>query len=213
MAGPNSIAGDIFAVTYDSLYLGQQVITTLHYRVNASSSGTVDLTTTYTGLRNKLDEIGGISFAYAELFTTDVTSIKLRIQKVYPTRYVQQTFFSNPGAGTRTAPDVKLPATLAAALTLKSLLAGPTEHGTKHILITSPDDCENGVISSAFNTLLDNFGTLCTVPFSLEDAASGVIMDPVVYHRAAPGASKIVEISQVQTTARVMRRRTVGQGS
>jgi len=211
--GPTTENGDVFLVTYDSLYLGQQIITTLAYRVTESFSGTYDLTTTYEALRDKLDSLGGVSTCYADMFTEQVSSIKLHIQKVYPTRWVKDTDFAAPPQGTRAVANPNTPASAAGVITLRSIAAEATGRGNKHILATDPEDVASGEISATFSGLMQQWGDVVVVPLDLAAPAAGMVMAPIIYHRANPIASFQVDWAAVQPHSRIMRRRTVGQGS
>lgn len=147
------------------------------------------------------------------MFTADLTDIKVRLQFVYPTRYAAKVAFSNPSVGDREVSVIKLPPNLAAALTLRSFVAGSDAHGTKHILVMDQNDVADGVVQEDLRDLMQEFGDRMVTPLEATVGPGTAKFNPVILHRAAPAASQFAELAQVQTTARVMRRRTVGLGT
>lgn len=213
MAGPITAVNDIFAVTWDSLYKGQQVLTTMHLMVTGVTSSPPDLETTYAGLRTYNDALGGPGASYAALFSDRVTDIKFRIQKIYPARWAQSVGFSNPATGSRVAGTSDNPPNVAGSLTLRSLIADPHGRSNLHILATNPADVANGELSEEFTTLLNDFGTAVLGLWAVPSPEDVVAYHSIAFNRANPVLSMQHDTRSVNPHSRVMRRRTVGQGS
>ena len=211
--GPTTNTDDIFAIYYDSRYLGQQVITTMYYRVVTPATAGADLTATYTALDGWVETLGGMDSVYAGMFTASYNNIKRVIQKIYPTRWLRRVNDSNDVAGTRATTEGAPPPNVAAAVTFQSLGVGRHGRGTKHIVATKPSDTINGVLVGAFADAIRSWADQASVRITLDAPAAGMVLEPIIYNKANAALSFGIDTYSLQTTSRVMRRRTVGQGS
>ena len=213
MAGPNTLVDDIFAYTYDGLYLGQQIITTTHWRVIVAPPSPADLTQTYRGMLDQFSTLGDLDAIFMDIFSSGVHDMKRTIQKIHPQRCVSLTEFCTPSTGTRAPAAQNNPANVAASLTFRTLEASPSGKGNKHILLTNPVDCSDGLVGSAVADKIQAWGTSACLERTCSAPAAGLSFSPIIYHRPDPGLSEKVETSVLHPTSRILRRRTVGLGT
>jgi hypothetical protein len=213
MPGPVINTGTFFSVYFDSIFDGQQVLFTTHYKVRSVSGAAPDLTAFYQAVNDMWAGLGSIDQAYADCFTTAMVNIKRRIQVIWPNRYSADIRDSNSPTGTRAAAAVLPPANMAACFVMRSFGTAPQSKGTKHVLVSDVGDLAGGFVQGSISIPLGQLAAQLVIDLPLADPAAGVTISPVIYHRAAPAASEFIEAYSILPTARVMRRRSVGQGT
>lgn len=205
--------GAYVMISYDSVYLGQQILFTTHYRADLIGFTEGDLSEFYTGIRTEWSALGGHDIQYAGLFVPQVSNIRLVLQVIYPTRYVRSVAASSVPDGSQAAATTVMPPNTAAVITLRSDATGPKELGNKHVLVTNVLDIADGFVQSTLGALLTDLKTLLVQDVAILAGAIPYNLVPVIYHRANPVFSAAITNGAVQPTSRVMRRRTVGQGT
>jgi len=201
--------GDLILVTMEGRLVNQQVLTTFPYRVKIGSPSSADGYAWLGQLLTQLkadDELGG---KYRLCMSNDVKELRLKAQKIHPQRYAfRESYFATPEG--EVAEDV-LPPNSAVVITKKGEAAGRLERGNLHCygipkgFIT--DGQLNGTGIAAYSDLVTEILKTQLVGGDL------VEIEPIIFHRAVPSASRTAVHATVQDTLRVMRRRTVGQGS
>lgn len=188
----------------------QEIINTMHYQPEEPESGTFpDGEAVLDEFASIIDEAdNGWSFKQAVFSSVELTIVALRLQFIYPTRYAYKTYTTTAEAGTQVGD--ALPQNVSAALTMQTNFAGRHEHGTLKI---------GGLPSSAVvNGYIDNItrGHIASMGQWLTQVSPGATFahpyKAIVLRRVEPTLSNVITHNVVGTTARVMRRRTVGLG-
>lgn len=197
---PDSIA----LFTIKGKLFGQEVMTTHHYRYSgAVIADGADFLVNTLGAN---PQWGLLYAAWIGAISRDVQEVTMLGQWIYPTRFrpVKVTDAITQGAlgGTTTG-------NIAQVVSLLSTLAGRTGVANKHLPGLPNTGQIEGSLTAGQRVLLNTYGDAARTPLS---TAGGSFMFPVVYHRAAPGASRVVELYTVNPYVRTQRRRTVGLG-
>lgn len=208
------LLNDIAQLSLRGVIAGQRIIMVRTYRCSAPSAGTTTYTEDMQALIAKVsaDSLGGIRGRYLSLLPTAFSLSEIRAQVIYPTRRVLVSVTqtgqngSNEGSGNVT--------NLAGVITFRTALSGRKQISNVHVGPIPPDAISAGSLDAAYRLPMTELKDLLTAVLTPTgfDVASWT---PCVYHRAAVApAPRYDDIltGVVQTTARVMRRRTVGVG-
>lgn len=203
------VVGDLVAVTYKSTYAAQQIRYNLHYRVTtagSSSSAEADLVAIATYFGSTLTN--PVTMALAALHVPDFNFDSVTAQRVYPSRTISmETFSSHPG----TLAGIPAPPNVAIVLTKRTLTAGRQGIGSLHLSGVNMNSIIDGEINPAivadYNPLKSALLDALTV------TSIGCVIEPVLWNPGNPPTffSRLFDIL-VQSTTRVMRRRTVRVG-
>lgn len=205
---------DIVQLSMRGVIAGQRIIMVRTYRCSAPSSSTTTYTEDMQALIAKVssDALGGIRGRYLSLLPTAFTLSDIRAQVIYPTRRVLVSTTqtgqngSNEGSGNVT--------NLAGVITFRTALSGRKQVSNVHIGPIPSDVISAGSLDAAYRLPMTELKDLLVAVLTPTgfDVASWT---PCIYHRtgATPALrSDDILTGVVQTTARVMRRRTVGVG-
>lgn len=204
--------GDLVQLTFVSRWNAQVIMLTTHYKCRTPPSGSQSTGQTLQGLIDYVDPAGANSLGdvYLKCLPENLILREIWAQKIYPTREVKQ---SKAVSYTGLWPTAEASTgNIGAVITLRTDKAGRSQVGNKHIGPLPQDAYTNGQISGAAIIAMEVLGE--ALVNALNTAGSGQY-DPAIYHRAGDGAaqkSDLIASFVIQTTARVMRRRTVGLG-
>jgi len=189
---------------------GQQTVTSFYYRVSAGSTlGTVveDLDAALDFFTTSATAPYG---AFLAAVPVDWTNEFNSAQEVLPVLSVNRKLtLVDPGTrGAATTPN------LSAVITKGTDFGGRNMIGSWHLPGVAAGDQVGGIVDNALLGAMSAFGSRSLN--ALVDPASGLTLEPVLYHRNAanPLASTFTKLTRTipQDTIRVMRRRTVGVG-
>lgn len=205
MAFPISV-GDIVETRLRMLFNEQQLLNVWHYRVSSGSSfdGAVDLNAALAVLDGDVESFVG---QYKGFASQDVFFSRLDMQVIYPTRYITvsrgiNTFGSKVGTS--------LPQNVQASFTKRVPLVGRSVTGRAELTGLTSDDVNEGNL--AVTAIAGVAGVAAQMRATITIPDSTVVLSAIVYHRSTPVDSQAWESTQVQSTVRVARRRTVSVG-
>lgn len=207
MAGPVPAVGQVYRVTFDLTMFGQKLMNTFSYRL--STVGTeVDSDAVCTAMDVVLATAGNMLPKYRPCVAPSVAIDNLWIQNVYPAR-VRKLVFLKATIGT--AAGTSNTANLALSIERRGVLAN--RHNVGRVQIPAPDDIMNLVNGSfpagAYLTAVIAFAAQMLVPIT---TAGGSVLGPVLTKNPIDATFANVTEAIPKTTARCMRRRTVGVG-
>lgn len=204
--------GDLIQLTFVSRWNAQVIMLTTHYKCRTPPTGSMPTSQALQGLIDYVDpaDANSLGSMYLGCLPENLTLREIWAQKIYPTREVKQSkavsYTGNwPTAEASTG-------NIGGVITLRTDKAGRSQVGNKHIGPLPQDAYSNGQISGAAILALDALGEALVGPLNTVNTGQ---YDAVIYHRSGDGAaqkSDLIGTYVVQTTARVMRRRTVGLG-
>jgi len=203
-------ANDIFAVAAIGQYEGQRIMLTHTYTV-LSVTGSIGELSFTTSVLDALRGAGGgdkYETLYRDCLPPQYTLLRWVAQKVRPTRFQYQIVTRNV-AGLHAA-DTET-GNLAAAVTFRTVLAGRSEVGTKHIgpLPMDVSVTDNGLLTAAYKAKLE----LLAQAMETNIVMAGVgTLAPCIQHPVPPGSYTLIFNHVIGDTVNVMRRRTVGRG-
>lgn len=199
--------GQYYRVTHDLTMMSQRLMNTFNYRLDTVGTET-DNEALGIAMRLVLNAAGRLRAKYLLAIPPQVTLANTWIQTLWPTRMRKQTFVD------------ALPGTLAGIASSANTAASIERNGDRasrhdigRIQLPAANDTgsiTNGVITAAgylaaLNALgLEMITTITT--------AGGSVLRPVLLRTPVDGSFSYVIGGTVQTTLRVMRRRTVGVG-
>lgn len=204
--------GDIYRVAAVGVYAGQQIMLTHHYAITQLTGPGTDATIRTMILDTIRGGVGGgntLEGPYLACLPPQYDLSYWVAQKIAPTRLRYEVYARNtPGTH---ANDTET-GNQAAVITLETEAAGRNQVCNKHIgpIPQDPVTQDNGLVTAAYAATLDNLRTALLA--GLVSVGLGVTLEPCIYHRANPNTPSYLETGYVQTTLRVMRRRTVGFG-
>jgi len=202
-------AGQVYLVTLKGTLCGQTILNTFHYVIENMPAGGVSVDGVYTALETHFEAPGSLIDLFVDCCPTNYQLVEMWIQCVGPTqRYVK--FVSLQGIAGQ-FPAVADQANVAAVITRTTEKSGRSQVSSLHIPIGGNSDwMTDGVLNvDPINTMQ----LLCDdIPTQI-GTAPALTLDPVIYHGPVPAPVPDDIIKAVpRTTARVMRRRTVGLG-
>lgn len=207
--------GDIWMFTVVGSVFNQKTMNTFHYRVEDITSPLdegilADLIA--EDFMPAVPDSDTPGWALVDCIPPQWSCQELWVQKLSPTRYRRNSYIRTAAGayeGETTVPNV------AAVITRQGPLAAREQISNLHVgpIDVSGSFADNGVLTT------DGTTKLALLAGSLEeDFPSGgggtYSLRPVIYHAklAPPGNFHYLDATVVQTTTRVMRRRTVGRG-
>lgn len=207
----NVADGDIFSVIQEYRHDLQQVLFTMHYRLDLQGDPPQSVVATCGFLADQVNNPGGLNDVLAACYSSDGISGRVLVQDIWPIRYAYVEVDAANAAGAIAV--VSLPPNVAHALVVRGELATRHDRGTKHVGIAPDTFSLNGLITAAGLAALDALGSSVKQVLSLGAAYPTATMTPIMFSKSAPGASEAIKTWTTPATTRVMRRRTVGRGS
>lgn len=203
--------GAIISLNIDGRLDAQQVLLTTHWRMNLNGSGAPEQAAFWPDAALAFESVGSLFDVYPDVLSSDVTFIGWVFQILYPVRYVKFTGVMGAPAG---AVGVSaLPPGTAHAITLRGEAVGRTKRGVKHIGGVPNTFSENGMLAAVAITPMNNLSLALSTVQSVTHDGEEYLLEPVVYHRAAPNTSEQILYRTVMQETRTMRRRVVGRGT
>lgn len=196
-------AGDRFLVTFRGRAFGQDVLNTFWYGVSAVS-GTPSEIAFSNAMHSQIILGGGMKDTFLDLMPTQYVLQQIWIQKVDPLRNVAAKYNE---ANTGTFAEDASTANLAGVITRRGGLAKRTNLSSLHLMYPNLDaGILSGSVSVAWNTAATAF-----LPFLTTSILVGALGTVIPVIRNGPGTTQVspIESAFVQTTIRVMRRRTL----
>lgn len=208
---PYSVApGAILEASLRGTFWGQKIMMVRHYWINPEDiGGSSDGATDLGEFLNQWDDaITGISALRSTQVTTEVGMDEVRAQWIYPTRYSYLSRATQNSTGAVAPPTT--PQNLSYVVTMQSQAAGRSGKGNIFECGYPTTAEAAGLITNIGRTNLEDLGNFFLTNFTM--ATSGITVQPIVMHRAAPANSQVIDHYTVQHEVRTQRRRTVGRG-
>lgn len=217
---PYAISGNsVCQTTVQATLFGQTVMNVFYWRLDLAGGNLIDGSAFLPDFDNALQAGGGFVEKYVLCLPALVLNIKADHQWVDPDRFVKRSFVWGPIGGFTHIPTT---ANLSAVVELRGDIADKRSIGTKHIPGLGGTAVASGLVTVPLLNQLDDFGLEATLPVTVGTRT----MTPIIFGRAraaytnkhgvvvpAIGKSyRTITAYNVPTTARVMRRRTVGLG-
>jgi len=201
--------GAVLEFTVQGRCHNQTILNVFHYEV-ATPSSTPEVSVEMARFLSTMTPITAGTFmgAFRGALPESYFGVTAVAQALIPTRYRRATAPMS-WQGTRGPCQA---ANLAAVLTIQTRLAGRGEVGSKHLVTGGDGDVQGGILDPTFvSTQLLPLCEQIATPVFVPDGAG--LYQPIILHgpNANPRTSRINAVFP-QTTARVMRRRTVGLG-
>lgn len=202
----NVAVNDLFLVTFRGTLYNQAILNTFGFRI-ISSTVPPSYETFSSELSTALQAVGALKDKFLLCSPADYTLQQLWIQRVYPVRMYKRIFVVNaPGALASDAGTTNL----AAVITRRGELANRHNVSTLHVCIPATlGNVIDGGFTAGLKTALDNLALEMLPNYVLPGGPTEI--EPVILQAPLGFAAKIIQTT-VQTTPRVMRRRTIGVG-
>lgn len=209
---------DVVAVTFRGTCFAQRIMFTRTYRcteIGAPIRTTVEELNAIINSQSALVAAGGndIIDAYLACMSTNYTLNVIRAQVISPVRsayFDQATAQVGNGAGPSTT------ANIAGVITARGALAGRQFVSNSHIGPIPTEASAAGLLTNPFKLQMESLAFCMQLAFRTGIAPAGNEYEPVIFHYRKPPRPPLapdrIEDTTVQTTTRVMRRRTVGVG-
>lgn len=205
---PGLNGNDIVEFRLAGTLFGQKVLNVFHYRVEFDSG----LPTYAQAIKAAADGFGvgtnNPTLALLACACAAYTLDGIWAQRIYPTRdRGYYSAFALPGTNAGTCGSGNQSATIE-----KWSWVG-TRHGigATHVPGVPQESQVDGKWNNAYTTLLTALAGKIATPYS-PPTDTACVMTPVILNRAAKAASVALNGTSVQSTVRVMRRRTIGVG-
>ena len=199
--------GQIYSVTFDLTMFGQKLMNTFQYRLGTIGTA-ITTDDVCDGMNTVMNTAGNMYAKYRACVTAQVTHNNTWIQVAYPARQRKKVYaIGVAGSWTGTA------YTANTAVSIERYGPAANRHNIGRVQIPSADDAtsiNNGLVSGAgYLTVLNAFAAQMLQPLT---TAAGSVLGPVLVRSPIDGNYEFLLGTSVQTTVRVMRRRTVGVG-
>jgi len=201
--------GQVYQVTFVGTMCLQRIMNTFHYVVENVPVGGATVEQVYDALETHFEAPGSKIDLFCDCVPTSYTMDAMWIQCIGPTqRYVKRSVTEGVSGLFPFSADL---ANVSGVITRTTEKSGRSQVSSLHLPIgATPDWLNDGVLRgdviTAYQLLCDD------IPVQIGGAPL-LSLDPVIYHGPVPFAVPDDIIRAVpQTTARVMRRRTVGLG-
>lgn len=188
----------------------QTLLNVLHWRPQTTGTSTDDYTWTKACIDKFVADIGVGGTMLKDIRTcisSDCSIVDITGQIVEPNRVA---FYRAPvsvagSRGLNQFPNVDT------VVTKRTQLSGRRFVGAIHMPPGAQDDYVNGLLTAGFKTVVDGASTWLYTDYTIP--ANGAVLRPVIFHGsgASPFFTDVFQ-REVQQTARVMTRRTVGRG-
>jgi len=201
------IAGSVVLVSFRTTLFEQRVINTFQYYPIGTIDPDIEYTEYLSNLITNMQALAGLFDKWSACVPADITAAVIRAQIVYPVRlrYVEVPVTVTPGGGTANQSNVAI------SITRKSYVPG--RHGLGRIQVpANSSDMALGKIDPG-NPLYTNGVALADQMIDpIPDPATSITWQPIVWASGAVAPTQAVFQTQLQDTARVMRRRTLRVG-
>lgn len=208
-AYPAPAVGQVSLITFKGTLNDQLILSTFKYQITTVGTD-VSWDVAATNLYTTLNTTGGFIDKYLAMISSNLTLEQVWIQLIFPTRYQKLVFPNGKVGGFIAAASTS---NLAAVITRRGVLANKKNVGGLHVPYANTDpSLSNGLVSPAMLSAMGNFGSLM---LNAQVPATGLtVWTPGLLPAKPTSISQWVPLYQTipQTTARVMRRRTVGVG-
>lgn len=204
--------GDLVQLTFVGRWEQQVIMLTHFLKCRTPPTGSQPTSAALQDLITKVApaNIGELGSCYLDCLPDNYTLRIITAQKIYPAREVLQ---SQAMSIVGTWPTAEaLTGNNAGVITLRTDKAGRSQVSNKHIGPLPSDAMAIGNVTGAWNIKANVLGEALINPIS---PVAPVAYDPIIYHKNGDGAvqkSDLIASYALQTTVRVMRRRTVGLG-
>lgn len=201
--------GDIFLAIINGLTHGQRTITTFQYRLD-EVAGPLTVQDCYAAMSSAFRDVGGMIPLYKNCCPSSWTFTEAWYQKVAPIRQVRLVESLETGPGVKTASTVTQ---MAAVISRFGEVASRRARGRVFIPL-SPSDVVAGSITFGHAAVLASLAQqmLSPIPVLFDQGT----LTPVIWTPPSGNPPVATNINlygtAVQTTARVVGRRTVGRG-
>lgn len=201
--------GDVAQVTFVGRVHGQTNMNTFFYRTNDTNSA--DSGVIQTNLANQLRAgVGGsdvLETSFLNCISEDYTLEQIWVQIIRSVRYTATKIArSVPGNVAVSCNAVNV----SGVITRRAALAGRAFVGGIHMPAVPDTYYSNGNVSGTYLAALNAFAS--DVLQTVTDSGLAIVWQPCILHRTTPLTSSFLSSTIIQTSLRVMRRRTVGLG-
>lgn len=202
----------VLEVAFRGTGAGGMLMNIWHYRLEGAGSSVVDGDAIVNLLKAQIQSAPGSSVlnSMCLMCHETVNWHDIRYQWITPLRYTPVTSTVGNGSGNKV--DQALPMNVAGVWTLRTLFAGRAGIGRKHFGGLSVSAVSSSEMTPAFEADCQAVMLMMTLPVNCGPVSPGLMLQAVVYHRVDPTVSHVITGYEMQTTSRVMRRRTVSVG-
>lgn len=204
-------AADILEVTLLGKFINEDIQNKFHYACISVSGAAQSTQDVAAALQANFVAGAGLINLMRLLLPDEYLLTGVRYQVIAPVRQVAYPIVTSlaglNGLGTTTG-------NIAFALTKRGDLAGRKNISTTHVMgTTDAGITEEGKLTPQAMTLAQNIAAFMDNQVSITVGGVDYEFGPVIYHPTDPGNPTPITSVIVQSTVRVMRRRTVGIGS
>jgi len=204
-------AADIFQVKFEGSFGNDDVQNVFYYAVTSVSGAAQSSQASFTALDAVLKAPAGLANLMLLLSPTQYSLDNIRYQVIKPVRQVAYPI--QAGLNGLNTFDT-LAGNVAFCLTKRGDRAGRKYISTTHVIgTTDPAIMAAGSLTGAAITLAENIASFMKNTISFTAGGIDYVVAPVIYHPSDPLNPTPITSVLVQSTTRVMRRRTVGLGS
>lgn len=198
--------GDIIFVGLNGLWHGQKTLNTFYYKVQSIVGGPTNSTFS-AALHAAFNAATKLYQRFRECCPTQYVLDHVDFQTVWPVKIVRNTYALGVAG---LAGQASSTANMASVMVRKGDVANKKNRGTLHVPMSNLDvGMANGIIGAALQASQVNLGTEMIATY----AAGGLgAVFPVLWSPKTPTVSQAILQAFGETTARIMRRRTVGVG-
>lgn len=207
---PIPALNSVILTTFRMLYSQQRLLNTYHWRLVANPGAL-----TIQGISNAINAwfatlVTGLYETHDNMRDQSNVLTDMQCQFIFPTRYVPIGFVLNRNGNVPVGELGVEVTNLAAVITRRDVTGSRSGVGSLHIpLGVSNTQIGDGVVTPAMATKMVAHGNAILNTTAI---GSGVILEPVLYHKGAATPTTQIGSFIAQDTLRVMRRRTVRLG-
>lgn len=204
-------ANDVVQVRIRSTYLGQQILTVMHYQASSSGTASVPFVAAMESLHELLTDAGGDEGWVGRISALQIPQCTMDYVEYQVVKPFRQVFIQlagmGPGTGAVTAGG--LPSNTSATFTLAPTVAKRGAHSTFKLAgLDRSVFTGNRLTAAAFNALIDITDAMM-IPIAI---TGGFELSPGSLPKEALNPFRQWAVSRVGQNAHVMRRRTAGLG-
>jgi hypothetical protein len=208
MAGYNVTNNSIIEACFKGRQAGQTVLSIFHYKLINAPAPPFDGPTALLELNAKMSLLGALKAKYLGACSDEYFMDAVRLQFIFPQRFIYREF---PVEVTGFIASPALPPADAVRITKQAVQAGRHNRGTLHMpgvpaTRTSKGEVNGPPDDAEWQALAGELKTIYHLPTSNAEAV------PLIFNRAAPADSKVIEQATLGYKLGTERRRLLGHG-
>lgn len=201
--------GDIVEVTWEQIMFSQVILNIQHFRVTSSTSSGSDVgdNQSFANHLAALTGAGELITVWRDGVAANLVFQRVRAQKIDPVRSAYTTAAIGLAGTNAQSSEIS---NLAVVVSKRGTSGTRRAQGSIHFAGVSPDLMSGGEIQAGVETWWNNLEPLWSA--SQNVATIPATLQPIIYNPGTTPNFQTVAVWQLQSTARVMRRRTVRVG-